>query len=183
MASFGVADQALPGDTDGRVEERDVDAFLIHDAQPRGGVVAARRASVFVAALSDRHQIGRVHADAAERTEPAAQRQMRPAVDQQHLDALGVALDANRPLAQLGLEVALPHVARFENVAVGVDDRNLRFGSCVHVYGVARDAGTSHSSRQCAPNCSAPALISAASAGRMNPPDTPRSVAALTAST
>jgi hypothetical protein len=50
---------------------------------------------------------------------------MRAAVDEQHLDAVGVALDPDRAIAERRLEVALPGVARLEHVAVGVDGHDV----------------------------------------------------------
>jgi hypothetical protein len=92
-------------------------------------IVAARRAAVLVAALADRHEIRALHADAAERAETPAQRRVRASVDQQHLDTLRVTIDADRAVAQRRVDVALPGVARLEDVAVGVDGEHVADGT------------------------------------------------------
>ena len=104
------------------IEQHDVDALLVHHGEPRARVVAAGRAALLVADLTEGQEPRGVHLDAAERAEPAAQRLERPAVDEQHLDALGVAVDADGAVAVHRLEVAEPGVARLEHVTVGVDD-------------------------------------------------------------
>src|SRR5262249_38324374 len=97
--------QAFPSDPEGRIEQGCVDLLVVHRPRRGRGVVPAGWAAVLVTALADGHQIRRVHADAAQRAEPAAQCEMRMAIDEQHLDALGVALDADSAVAQLGLQV------------------------------------------------------------------------------
>jgi hypothetical protein len=59
---------------------------------------------------------------------PSAEREMRAAVHEEDFDAVGVALDPDRTIAERGLEVALPGVARLEDVTVRVDGRHLRRG-------------------------------------------------------
>ena len=64
--------------------------------------------------------------------EATAQTQMRSAVDEQDLDARVVALDADGPIAECRLEVALPGIARLQDVAVGIDGQRLRGGVSRH---------------------------------------------------
>jgi hypothetical protein len=90
-------------------------------AQLLGAQLAAHRA------LAHPRHIRHLLAHPAQRREPAAAAQPRNlAVDLEILVTLLPGDDADRALAILRFEVALPQIGRFENVTVGVDDH--RFG-------------------------------------------------------
>jgi len=67
---------------------------------------------------------------------------MRSPVDEQDLDALVVAVDADGPLPVRRLEVALPGIARLQDMPVGVDGQRLHCRVGCHgfppVMGVSR---------------------------------------------
>ena len=92
-------------------------------------VVAAGRCAVLVGALArdlEGELLGRrLRLDAAERAEPALQHQRRLVVDEQVLEAVGVDADAQRPILELRIDVALPRVGGLEHVAIGVDRQHV----------------------------------------------------------
>src|SRR5438046_1779553 len=80
----------------------------------------ARRAAFRVADLAPGQELGGVHVDPAERAELTAERLERLPVDEEHLVAVLVPVDADRPIPVLRIEVLEPGVGRLEDVAVGV---------------------------------------------------------------
>ena len=61
--------------------------------------------------------------DLTEGAEPPTQCHVGFFLDEQYLNTLVVLLDADDTVAQLGLHVLLPRIARLKNVAIGVDRR------------------------------------------------------------
>ncbi len=82
----------------------------------------AGRAPFRIADLAAGQELGRVHVDAAEGAELAAEGLQRLAVDQQDLEPLIVSVDADGAVTVVRVEVLEPCVRRLENVAVGVYD-------------------------------------------------------------
>jgi len=118
----GVGDVSLPADADGRIEKNAVDALGIHHGKPRVRIVAAGRAALGVGDLAPGEEALGVHLDAAERAELPTQGLERPAVDQQHLVALGIGVDPDGPVPIGRVDVPEPGVGGLQHMPVGVDD-------------------------------------------------------------
>ena len=131
----GVGDVSFPADADRRVEQDAVDALGIHHAQGALRIVTAGRAALGVGHLPLGQQVLHVHLDAAERAELASQCLQRSAVDQEHLVAVRVRVDADGPIPIRRVEVPDPGVGGLQHVTVGIDDSSRgggRHGRIVH---------------------------------------------------
>src|SRR5499433_4357686 len=117
---------AFPANPDGRIEKNGVDALLVHDGEPRRGIIRAWRAAVGVADLAAGQELGGVHVDAAECAELAAERLEGLAVDEENFVTLVVTGDANRAASIVGIEIPQPGIGGLENVAVGIDHDGRR---------------------------------------------------------
>src|SRR5947209_2323383 len=69
---LGIFDRAFPADTDGRIEQSDVDAFLIHHLESGFGIVAAGRTAISVGPLATPLQRFDVHPNATQSAQLSA---------------------------------------------------------------------------------------------------------------
>ena len=118
-----VVELGLPQQPDGGVEDRRVDVLGVEHVDPLPRVHRAVRRLADVGAggiLHHRRQVRRTHR--AERGGEAAPAELGPLpADLELLEAVLVDHDAQRPVAELGVDVGLPQVGWLEDVPVGVD--------------------------------------------------------------
>jgi hypothetical protein len=123
VGEAGVAHLGLPEEGEGGVEDRHIDALLVHPAQPGRRFHARGRGGARIAPVGIGVELVQGNAVAPELVELAAAARQWPAVDLEHFDAARVARHADRPVAVAGVDVALPQIRWLQHVGVGVDDR------------------------------------------------------------
>lgn len=121
--------EAFPTDAERRIQQRDVDALVIHDDKARCGVVATRRASVLVAKRAAPIQGGsRLQVDATHAGQSVAHPFDRMPVNEEDLVTALVNGDADGPFPVGRVDVLDPRGARLEDMTVGVDTKRAFCG-------------------------------------------------------
>ncbi len=123
LAQLDVGELGLPQDAQGREEHRGIEAFGIEKLQPLAGIAGAVGHVGGVGLVGMRREGFEVFlAHAAKRCRIAAARALaRHAANLEILQAVLVALDAERAVLVLGLDVVVPQSGVLEQMAVGID--------------------------------------------------------------
>jgi len=123
LAQLDIVELGLPQDTEGRIEHGGVEPFGVEQLEPFGRVTGAVRHVGGIGLVGMRREgLEILLAHAAERGRIAAARALaRPAADLEIFQPVFVALQAQRAVAILGLDVMVPQAGILEHMAVGID--------------------------------------------------------------